>query len=298
MENAQAQQDHSRISPTAKITAYWRSLTDIPFSEEIARAVDAEQTARQILGDRIVQMGTLSPSIFEVRYKSINRGLAHRGMKNVLEVACGLSPHGLEIAAAGGTYVGTDLPEMLAETVPIMSSIAEREKIPATRLHFKPANVLANDDLEAAASLFRGERFAVCNEGLLMYLNREERTRMAENVRALLLTNGGCWITTDIVFRVVREAIMAKFGAEARKVVQPAMKNIAAQTGRDVTSNDFESREDARAFYENLGFEIEEFPMYSGDYTLSTAPRLGDSFRDTFLGILSSARTWILTPRK
>jgi hypothetical protein len=298
MLNTSPQNDYSRISPTAKITAYWRSLTDIPCSPEIALAVDAESTARQMLGDNIVQMATLSPSIFEVRYKSINRGLAQRGFRNMMEIACGLSPHGLEIASQGGIYVGTDLPEMLAETVPIISAIAERRRIPGERMHYRAANALVKSELEKAAALFRGEKFAVCNEGLLMYLNREERKVLAENVRALLLPGGGCWITTDVVFRAVREAIMAKFGAQARNVVQPAMKNIAAQAGRDITGNDFEGHEEARTFFEGLGFEIEEIPMYAPGQALSTRDRLGDSFRDTFLGILSSARTWILTPRR
>lgn len=51
-----------------------------------------------MIGDRVVMMGSISPSMFEARYKSINRGL--------------------EIASKGGVYVGTDLPEMYAESAP------------------------------------------------------------------------------------------------------------------------------------------------------------------------------------
>ena len=116
--------DHDRISPTAKITAYWRSLTDIPFSREIAEAVHAEEAARAMLGDRIVQMATLSPSIFEVRYKSIDRALVHRGLASVMEVACGLSARCFSVTAGGGVYVGVDLPDMLAESVSVLTPIA------------------------------------------------------------------------------------------------------------------------------------------------------------------------------
>lgn len=90
--------DHNRISPTAKITAYWRSLSGIPYSKEIAEAVGAKETARETIGDTIVMMGNISPAMFEARYKSINRGLAKCGITNVMELACGLSPRGLEIA--------------------------------------------------------------------------------------------------------------------------------------------------------------------------------------------------------
>lgn len=266
MENIASRNDHNKISPTAKITAYWRSLSDIPYSKEIGEAVVAEQAAREIIGERIVTMGSLSPSIFEVRYKSINYGLKMSKIENVMELACGLSPRGLEIVGRGGIYVGTDLPEMYSESSPVITGIAARAGIPTNNLHLQPANVLDKQELENAASHFGGKRFAVCNEGLLMYLDREEKKKMAEHIRSLLMDTGGSWITTDIVFRVIRESVAAMFGPEAKKVVQSAMKNIADQTARDITGNDFTDRSEAVRFYEDLGFEIEEFPMYDGSY--------------------------------
>ncbi len=296
MENTETENNYSKISPTAKITAYWRSLTDIPYSKEIAEAVNAEQTAKEMLGERIMTMASLSPSIFEVRYKSINHGLMKCGIVNAMELACGLSPRGLEVVATGGIYVGTDLPEMHAESSPIIKMIAVHAGIPIHNLHLLAANVLNKQELENAAAHFDGKRFAICNEGLLMYLDMEEKAKMANSIRELLLNSGGCWITTDIVFRVIRESIATLFGPEAKKTIQPAMKRIADQTGRDLLKNDFVDKSEAMKFYSDLGFAIDEFPMYSGDYELSTSSRLHESFKERFLGILSSAKTWIMKP--
>ena len=298
METTEIRNDHNKISPTAKITAYWRSLTDIPYSKQIAEAVDAEKTAREMLGDRIVAMGNLSPSIFEVRYKSINQGLKKVGINNVMELACGLSPRGLEIVSKGGIYVGTDLPEMFSESSQIIRGIALRDGFKMNNLHLQPANVLNKQDMENGAEYFGGSRFAICNEGLLMYLDREEKSKMADNIRELLLKSGGCWITTDIVFRVIRESIAALFGSQAKEAIRPALKKIMDQTGRDILANDFADKSEAVKFYGGLGFTIEEFAMYSGDYQLSTASRLHESFKDRFLGILLSAKAWIMTPKR
>jgi len=297
MENSNNRNDHNKISPTAKITAYWRSLSDIPYSKEIADAVRAEETARELLGDRIVTMGSLSPSIFEVRYKSINHCLRKGGINNVMELACGLSPRGLEIVSKGGIYVGTDLPEMHAESSPIITTIAERAGLPTANLYLQSANVLNRHELESAMAHFDGKRFAICNEGLLMYLDRDEKAKMANNVRELFLKSGGCWITTDVVFRVIRDSISNLFGPEAKKAIQPAMKKISDQTGRDILANDFADKSEAMEFYEDLGFTIEEIAMYAGDYTLSTASLIPDAAKEKFLSILSSAMAWILTPK-
>jgi O-methyltransferase involved in polyketide biosynthesis len=297
MKNSTSDNDHSRISPTAKITAYWRSLSDIPFSKEIAEAVGAEQTAREILGDRIVEMGSISPAMFEVRYKSINYGLKKSGINNIMELASGLSPRGLEIVSNGGIYVGTDLPYMYSESSPVINAIADRSRVPMNNLHLMPANVLEKQELENAAAHFKGKNFAVCNEGLLMYLDKNEKKKMAENIRGLLLQNKGCWITTDIVFKVLREAIATIFGSGARKVIQPALKNISDITGRDIAVNDFADKSEAVKFYEDLGFTIEEFSMYNDEYELSIASRIRDNYRERFLEILSSVKAWIMTPK-
>ena len=61
MEDKNIRIDFSRISPTAKIPAYWRSFSDIPYSREIAEAVDAETTAKDMIGNRPQAMLACSP---------------------------------------------------------------------------------------------------------------------------------------------------------------------------------------------------------------------------------------------
>lgn len=289
--------DHGKISPTAKITAYWKSLSDIPYAKEIAESINAKETAKTMLGDRVIWSGSISPAMFEARYKSINYGLKKSGINNVMELASGLSPRGLEIISQGGAYVGTDLQEMYEESSAIIRNIAVREKLPIENLHLQSANVLNKDELENAAFHFKGEKFAICNEGLLPYLSKEEKAKMAENVRDILLNNGGCWITTDIYFKTLREAISKLFGTDIKKAIKSAMKNISDQTGTDIRENDFADESEALKFYKDIGFKIEEFPMYAGDYPLSTASLIKDSLKDEFLKILSKAKVSILTPK-
>ena len=289
--------DHNRISPTAKITAYWRSLSDIPYSKEIAESLGAKETALELLGEQVVAMGKISPAMFEARYTSINRGLEKCGIGNALELACGLSPRGIEIASKGGIYVGTDLPDMYTESSPIITSIARRAGVPMDKFHLRPANVLDRDQMENAASYFRGERFAVCNEGLLMYLDMEEKTKMARIVRELLLKSGGAWITTDITLGETRKKIASMLGPVGKLIAKSAMRNITAQTGINISGNDFKSAADAVKFYNELGFDVEEFPMYDDRQTLSTASLIPVNRKKELVEILSSASVWILTPK-
>jgi hypothetical protein len=297
MMDENKENDYSKISPTAKITAYWKSLSDIPYSKEIANAVKAEQTTMEMIGDRMEWSKSFSPSMFEARYKAINYGLKKNGIENVLELASGLSPRGLEIASKGGTYVGTDLLEMYNESSKVIIDIANRERVSLNNIHLQPANVLNKDELENAIKYLKGKKFAICNEGLLPYLTKNEKFKMAENIREILLNNDGCWITTDIDFKSWRKALIKFLDENMSETIKVAIKNISNQTGTDILKNDFTDKLEALKFYEDLGFEIEEYPMYAGDYVLSTISYIPDNLRERFISLLKTANAFTLTPK-
>jgi len=296
MENTNKETAHSKISPTAKITAYWKSLSDIPYAKEISDTIDAEKGAREVLGDNLSVMQYFSSVIMEVRYKAINAGLQKKQVNNIMELACGLSPRGLELAANNKKYIGTDLPDMLAETSSTINTIATRIGIEPGLLHFETVNVLDKEQLEKAATHFNGEPFAICNEGLLMYFNMEEKAAMAKNVHSVLHRNGGCWITIDIAFSGLRKKLLAVASPEAKEKFKDRMGTIASQTGRDLANNDFKDEAEATALYEALGFRIEKYPFYDGSYEISTLHLIPEEMRETMLSALSSTMAWILEP--
>ncbi|HWV66927.1 hypothetical protein [Chitinophaga sp.] len=288
---------HSKISPTAKMAAYWKSLSDIPFSKEIAVALQAEQTTLQSLGDNINAMASFSPLILEARYKSIDAALMKSGAQHVMELACGLSPRGLQLAAAGIQYIGTDLPEILDESRPVINSIGWRQGLPMQHIHFQAANVLDKVQLENAAGHFHGKVFDICNEGLLMYLNVGEKKVMAANVHGLLKASGGCWITNDVLFSDIRKQLFAALTEGRKELYSSVLGNISEQVGRSITANDFADEAAAMSFYEAAGFDIEKIPFYDRSYPLSTLHLVPDRAQEWVLEILTQASTWILQPR-
>ena len=298
MENSALKKDHHKISPTAKITAYWRSLSDIPYAAEIADSLEAEKTAREFLGDRMKVMASFSPVGMEARYKATNYGLKESGVANVLELACGLSSRGLELAAGNVHYVGTDLPEIHAESYPIINGIASRTGISPAKFRMQPANALDKEQLEKAVEHFKGKSFSICNEGLLMYLTRNEQKVLAQNIRNLLMGSGGVWVTTDLMYGDFRKRFFNVLSPEYKKVFESALGGISNQVDRDIAGNDFADEAEAVRFLENLGFQVEEFPMYNGSYQLSTLSYVPAEMKEAMLIVLTELKGWILTPKR
>ena len=85
-------------------------------------------------------------------------------------------------------------------------------------------------------------------EGLLRYLNFEEKAVVAANVHQLLERFGGVWITPDLS--------EGTFGRTNEKTEERnlRMKRI---TGVNLPENRFKDEQAAREFFENLGFDVE-----------------------------------------
>ncbi len=279
------------------MTAYWRAKSDIPHSREVAQVMRGEDMTQQLIGQQMTSvMAQYSPMVFEARYKAINRGLQLCKAGNVLELASGLSPRGLGVVDAGYTYVGADLPNMIAESAPLMTSIAVHDGIDTAHLFYEAVNVLDQQQMGKASKHFKGQSFDICNEGLLMYLNLEEKTRLCANIHELLTRVRGSWITTDIEFHFLRAKLLNSVNLEVREMYKNAIADISSRVGRDMINNEFLHIEDATAFFTQAGFTFRRFPFYDGSYALSTLEAAPEYVREPLLEVLSSIHVWILTP--
>jgi len=88
-------ESYEKISPTAKLVAYLRTFSDIPYAKEIADESESEKAFRELTEESAKSMVRLAP-YWEARYKGTNQVLTKHGITQILEIAAGLSPRGLE----------------------------------------------------------------------------------------------------------------------------------------------------------------------------------------------------------
>ncbi len=248
---------HERISPTAWLVAYQRSLSDIPLASavliELEKIVKQTRTTSEI--ENMEDLKSFKMAVmWESRFKIVNQVLKAYPVDQFLEIAAGFSTRGLNMAKdAHMTYVEVDLPGVIQEKRYIVETLIAQAKIPRQpNFHLAEGNALNLADLLSTTRFFADKPIAVINEGLLPYLNRAERTAFANNVHTVMERFGGIWITPDIDIQLPEAAPGQEHGA-----VKVRTEKIENLTGIDVLKNRFESEEDARAFFEQLGFHVE-----------------------------------------
>ena len=267
--------DFSRVSATALLPVLARGeFTDIPYAKEMltylrTRVAFPEQSAEKYA------------PFFDARFKSVNSILAELHSTQILELAAGFSPRGMDLSQRGVIYVETDLPGMIEQKRHLVAAILGA--IPPN-LRFAPASVLDRDDLMTACARFRPEPVAITTEGLLRYLTFPEKTQLAANVHAILSQYGGVWITPDIH---LRQWTLDRSDAAFHQ-------RQAEQIGRDVDPNYFDDLAHARSFFEGCGFAVEERLLLEGIRdTVLSLPHASPAL----LAQLENRRTFVLRVR-
>src|SRR5215469_8978548 len=158
--------DFRRVSITALIPAFARGeYTTIAWSREML-AVLRERGATLPEGPWR-EYGPYA-SIFDARFRAVTRLVEEKGATQVLELAAGLSPRGLEFAARGIVYVEADLAESTALKREVVTAMLG--SVP-NNLHLCAASALDRAQLLACCVPFvTGQPVAVTTEGLLRYL--------------------------------------------------------------------------------------------------------------------------------
>ena len=284
--------DSALISVTAKIAAYYRQFSDIPFAKEVAERIGADAAFDQILRENGLDRDQLTfyAPMFEARYKSITQLILQSGASQVLELASGYSLRGLDLTRSGPLrYVETDLPDVVEAKLRLLEEVRQHHAIPQNPHHVvTAADALDFDEVRSSASgLDRSRPLTVLCEGMIMYLSREQTEQLATNIRRLLGEFvGGSWITPDFTFR-----------AEAKDLPPERVRLREAITGvtqRQVDASAFEDARDLATFLGRMGLnvqvrsQVDETPSFSSIQALGLSPSSIERLR----GVL---RLWVMT---
>ena len=237
--------DFSSISPSAKSLLIVKSQTSIPFAREAARlAFGAERVEAELTEMRREPITGLRLQHFESRYRSLDTLLAETGLPRVLELAAGLSFRGLDLAGRESVhYLDTDLPAISALKADLVAKLHPAALV--GKLEVLALDALDPDSFRSTAARLAPGPLAIVNEGLLVYLNDGEKSRLAANIRDTLANMGGVWLTADVY---VRSPV------DVRPPLSPRAQAFLDQ--HRVEENKFASWEAALGFFQTEGFVV------------------------------------------
>jgi O-methyltransferase involved in polyketide biosynthesis len=247
MEQMIINRDFSSISPSARWLLLVKGYTNIPFAREVAALLEYPN---QYIPDFKKRDYTFWASAIhlESRYWSIDQLLKDLTIKNILELSSGYSFRSLEYTKQKGVhYIDTDLPDVIAAKNEFINSLEKDGFITNGKLELLPLNVLDENNFHKITGHFTQGEVTIVNEGLLTYLDKQEKKKLCSIIHDILMERGGYWITADIYLKDKQPKLGFKFDDE--------IKDFNEQ--QNTEGNSFESFKEAEMFFKDTGFVID-----------------------------------------
>ncbi len=239
--------DFNSISPSAKSLLFMKGHTDIPYAKKTAELMMhpdkfiPDYTRKDLsFWARMVH--------FENRYWSIDQLLTGLPVRNILEISSGYSFRSLAMAHHFDChYIDTDLPAVIDIKKSILNDLNGDISDMKGKLELIPLNALDGEQFNEVISRFPDGEIIIVNEGLLMYLNGDEKDKLCNLIRDILQKRGGYWITSDIYIRNRMDKLELKLDNKTKEFFEQ----------HQIEKNKFENFADARQFFEDHGFLVD-----------------------------------------
>jgi len=248
-ENAKiTNRNYNTISPSAKSLLLMKGYTNIPFARRTAELMMHPEKYSPDFSKKDMTFWARVLH-FENRYWSINQLLTELPIKNILELSSGYSFRGLEtIKNEGIHYIDTDLSELITAKKALVEVLQQENNNTKGRLELLPLNALDEIKFKDVVNRFPEGEIAIVNEGLLMYLDANEKEKLCSIIHKILKERGGYWITADIYLKNQIEKLNLK--------IDKSTKDFFEQ--HNIEENKFNSFEEAKMFFDKAGFIIDK----------------------------------------
>lgn len=297
------------VSKTAITTLAQRAAAGYEKAAEILKRLDVDMEYYKnsaVTDERIRNVGIL---IHELRHVAMNRTIEETGIDNIFDLPCGYSQRVFEMLELGKTYVGGDLPAVINSFVPVVNEMLTDEE--KKKVAFKVTDVTSYESLEKAVEHIDGP-VCIPMEGLTVYLNKEEKTRLISNMKRLLTQKGGCWLATDVETMSYYRAGIGTFAEskeEAQQMIKAFLTAFSTQSDSDILGTVLMERKDKNAsdlsggfdldamekVYNAYGLKVERIPYYRDDLELKTFSKLTPEQIAKLKALIRQVHIWKIT---
>jgi O-methyltransferase involved in polyketide biosynthesis len=248
MEQMIINRDFSSISPSAKWMLLLKGYTNIPFAREVAELLEYPNKYIPDFKKRDYTFWASTIGL-ENRYWSIDQLLNDLIIKNILEISSGYSFRSLDFSNQKGVhYIDTDLPDVIAVKKEFINSLTKEGINANGKLELLPLNALDKNNFHEIIGHFPQGKVAIVNEGLLTYLNKQEKEKLCSIIHEILMDRGGYWITGDIFIKNKEQKLGLKFNDEIKEFNEQ----------QNTEDNSFESFKETEMFFKDMGFVIDK----------------------------------------
>lgn len=231
--------------------------------------------------------------ISEILYQRTNEIIVQRNNPVILDLACGYSPRVLKVCDRNHTYIGVDLPDVTAALTEQREELTGRIK--DSIKDYYSVDLTKYDELVALMDKLKAPT-TVITQALLTYLTLDQKQILMDNIKSLLLKNGGCWIIPDASPATMLPGVFsAVLGSGAYSVYEQVIRVVDLAVKRDRKANGWQTTDEICDALRKKGFNVERVPLYTDTLDLKSLDSLSADTRLQVIGNWRNTGSLIVT---
>lgn len=282
------------ISYSAQIKLQWLAAAGIPDAQRFNKLLGRPDFFNEQNRDDFDRLKTVNAIYNEFCYASFIDFIQSRGYKNVYEIGCSYSPRLVPLVNGGCKYVGAELAAVAYDADQLAKEVIDK-KLHGNFAYFD-APVDSREAMLAAAD-FLGDNVCVIEQGLMIYFDRPKIATMLENIRAILEAHGGCYVTSNFCRKPYFASIVTPiYGANSvQTLYDETLEFYEEVLGDPMYDNTFASNDDALAFLDELGFKVQQVPLFTVEPELHSIKKLNPRQQFAIKALAHQKYIWVLT---
>lgn len=282
------------VTYTAPVTLYWLSKAKVPEAIEYVQYIDAEAVVRPDNIKQYERVEKVNKIYQEIRYASLNDYFVSNHYANVIDLGCGVSPRCLYTSKRGINYVGTDLDEVVKVLDYYAPNFLSEDG--KNYVRFVVADAADRKAMLNAAKGLDG-KICIVEEGLLIYLSRDQQRATLKSIRDILKENGGCFLTSNFVAGEIFMSIgRTLYGNDDAIAIGLETKKLYEDLS-EILFNDtmFKSTEEAIQFIEDAGLKVEAVPLFQNAVDIRSIRDLNNADLAKMNELMQQKLLWVIT---
>lgn len=282
------------VEYSAQVKLQWLSAAGIPEAKKFLKLLDRPVFFHENNLDDFERIQLTNSLYQELNYAAAIEYVRAKDYRNVMDLACSLSPRGMILAQDGRQVVVGEL-----NTVCLIGDWFMDERAGKKFRQNISYDVIPIEDrqiMTASAEKLTGE-ICIIEQGLMIYLNEESRGKMFDNIHDVLTMHGGCMITSDFCQKEYFTATAAALYDETEAPTLYAETKAMYEKVLDDKIDDdaLQDEREAMEFLKAHGLRAQKVPLFTVTPQLNIKSKLTPAQIQNVYKLAKQNYLWVIT---
>lgn len=285
------------VSYSAMVKLQWLAYSGQPEAKKILKALGKPNIyGKENLKD-YDRLEKLNSVFQELNYAATVEYVRKNAYTNIMDIGGGYTPRAVVFARDGRKYIGAELAAIAISATEIMPGVIGK-KYPQD-IFYDEVLVEDREAMLGTADEFNGQ-ICIIENGLQIYLTPDRANVMFDLIHEILVTHGGCFITTDFALKdYFKDIAAALYGRNQAQILYDETKAMYEQLfDSKIYDNAFETLDDAVAFLAEHGLEVKAVPLMTDTSKLYCTKNMTPQQISEINRIAAKSYLWVITAAK